>query len=197
MRITIDDDWTATVTGAPLRLAPRFDFRDFRVRVAEYANVEERGGFLLDTFGSGPWLWDTPDELRFDKEERELVGAEFQIAARPPTVRTPPAFPRHPLRPSGRPSRGRGPGLPPGGDHGALPCPRGHRADLSARPRRPGRTAGRPHRHRPRHGAHRPARHRRRLEPDRPRPLSTTGFTVPDPAPPRQPHGSCSPRAWT
>ncbi|WP_381328036.1 hypothetical protein [Streptomyces kaempferi] len=80
MRITIDDDWTATVTGAPLRLAPRFDFRDFRVRVAEYANVEERGGFLLDTFGSGPWLWDTPDELRFDKEERELVGAEFQIA---------------------------------------------------------------------------------------------------------------------
>ncbi|MFF8973427.1 hypothetical protein [Streptomyces sp. NPDC014995] len=80
MRITLDDDWTATVTGDPLRLTPRFDFRDFRVRIAEYANVKERGRFLLDTFGSRPWLWDTPDELRFDKEGRDLVGAEFQIA---------------------------------------------------------------------------------------------------------------------
>ncbi|MFJ8003740.1 hypothetical protein [Streptomyces fagopyri] len=80
LRITIDDGWTATVTAEPPRLTPRFDFGDFRVRVAEYANVEERGRFLLDTFGSGPWLWDTPDELRFGREERELVGAEFQIA---------------------------------------------------------------------------------------------------------------------
>ncbi|WP_406391544.1 hypothetical protein [Streptomyces sp. NBC_00887] len=79
MRITIDD-WTVMVTGEPLRLTPRFDFRDFRVRIAEYSNVEERGAFLLDTFGSGPWLWDTPDELRFDREDQELVGAEFQVA---------------------------------------------------------------------------------------------------------------------
>ncbi|MFJ9715760.1 hypothetical protein ACIRPQ_07425 [Streptomyces sp. NPDC101213] len=80
MRITIDGDWTATVTGNPLDISPRFDFRDFRVRVAPYANVEERGRFLLNTFGSQPWLWDTPDELGFDKASRELVGAEFQIA---------------------------------------------------------------------------------------------------------------------
>ncbi|MFJ9739968.1 hypothetical protein [Streptomyces sp. NPDC101166] len=80
MRITVDDNWTATVTGDPLHITPRFDFRDFRVRVATYANVEERGRFLLDTFGSQPWLWDTPDELRFDRSGRELVGAEFQIA---------------------------------------------------------------------------------------------------------------------
>ncbi|MFJ9865871.1 hypothetical protein [Streptomyces sp. NPDC101165] len=79
MRITIDDGWTATVTGDPLRSTPRFDFRDFRVRIAPYATVEERGQFLLDTFGSQPWLWDTPDELRFDQAGRELVGAEFQI----------------------------------------------------------------------------------------------------------------------
>ncbi|MFD6323472.1 hypothetical protein ACFWOL_11515 [Streptomyces sp. NPDC058442] len=79
MRITIGDDWTATVTEDPLRITPRFDFRDFRVRVATYADVEERGRFLLDTFGSQPWLWDTPDELRFDRAGRELVGAEFQI----------------------------------------------------------------------------------------------------------------------
>ncbi|MFF3000556.1 hypothetical protein ACFVTC_39330 [Streptomyces sp. NPDC057950] len=102
VRITVDDDWTATVTGAPLRLAPRFDFRDFRVRVAEYANVEERGGFLLGTFGSGPWLWDTPDELRFGEERRELVGAEFQIAgeaaAPEDSVRVPAA---PPVRPGG------------------------------------------------------------------------------------------------
>ncbi|MFD8419728.1 hypothetical protein [Streptomyces sp. NPDC059466] len=102
LRITLDDDWTATVTGTPLHHAPRFDFRDFRVRVAEYANVEERGRFLLDTFGSGPWLWDTPDELRFDKEERELVGAEFQIggeAAGPEDSARLPATP--PVRPGG------------------------------------------------------------------------------------------------
>ncbi|MGW0582043.1 hypothetical protein ACWD25_40310 [Streptomyces sp. NPDC002920] len=80
MRITIDDNWTATVTDDPLHISPRFDFRDFRVRVATYANVEERGRFLLDTFGSQPWLWDTPDELRFDQAGRDLVGAEFQIA---------------------------------------------------------------------------------------------------------------------
>ncbi|MFD9433040.1 hypothetical protein [Streptomyces sp. NPDC060002] len=80
MRLVLDDNWTATVAGDPLRHTPRFDFRDFRVRVAEYANVEERGRFLLDTFGSQPWLWDTPDELRFDPEGRDLVGAEFQVA---------------------------------------------------------------------------------------------------------------------
>lgn len=80
MRLVLDDNWTATVMGDPLRHSPRFDFRDFCVRVAEYSNVEERGAFLLDTFGSGPWLWDTPDELRFDREDQELVGAEFQVA---------------------------------------------------------------------------------------------------------------------
>ncbi|MEU0126993.1 MULTISPECIES: hypothetical protein [unclassified Streptomyces] len=79
MNITVGDR-TVLVTGKPLRVTPRFDFRDFLVRVAEYSNVEERGAFLLDTFGSGPWLWDTPDELRFDREDRELVGVEFQVA---------------------------------------------------------------------------------------------------------------------
>ncbi len=27
MRLTLDDNWTATVTGDPLRSTPRFDFR--------------------------------------------------------------------------------------------------------------------------------------------------------------------------
>ncbi|MFE2285355.1 hypothetical protein ACFXDJ_14410 [Streptomyces sp. NPDC059443] len=48
--------------------------------IATYANVGERGQFLLDTFGSHPYLWDTPDELHFDPASRNLVGAEFQIA---------------------------------------------------------------------------------------------------------------------
>ncbi|GAA4108096.1 hypothetical protein GCM10022284_56970 [Streptomyces hundungensis] len=81
MKLTLDDGWTATVTvpGDPLRVTPRFDFRDFCVRVAPYADVDEHGRFLLDTFGSGPWLWDAPDELRFDPAGRELVGAELQL----------------------------------------------------------------------------------------------------------------------
>ncbi|MFE5210036.1 hypothetical protein [Streptomyces sp. NPDC056600] len=78
MRITVDG-WTAAVAGDPLPVLPRFDFREFRVRVAEYASAGERQRFLADTFGSGPWLWDTPDELRFDRVGRQLVGAEFQI----------------------------------------------------------------------------------------------------------------------
>ncbi|MER6561663.1 hypothetical protein ABT300_28795 [Streptomyces sp. NPDC001027] len=101
MRITIDD-WTATVTDEPLTVGPRFDFRDFRVRVAPYADVEDRGRFLLGAFGSQPWLWDTPDELHFDKAGRELIGAEFQIAAEaaaPEDAARLPATP--PVRPGG------------------------------------------------------------------------------------------------
>ncbi|MEU6391208.1 hypothetical protein [Streptomyces sp. NPDC046939] len=77
--LTLDADWTATVTGEPLLVTPRLDFRDSQVRVGPYGSVEERERFLVDTFGSGPWLWDTPDELRFDPVSRNLVGAEFRI----------------------------------------------------------------------------------------------------------------------
>ncbi|OIJ62621.1 hypothetical protein WN71_038515 [Streptomyces mangrovisoli] len=91
------------MTGEPLCLAPRFDVRDLRVRVAPYADVDERGRFLLDTFGSKPWLWDTPDELRFAPDGRELVGAEFQIpgaeAADAEDAARVPAAP--PVRPGG------------------------------------------------------------------------------------------------
>ncbi|MFF1560858.1 hypothetical protein [Streptomyces sp. NPDC058279] len=79
-RLTIDGDWTAVVMGEPLRCTPRFNFRDFSVRIAPYANMEERGRFLTGTFGSTAWLWDTPDELRFNPVSRQLVAAEFQIA---------------------------------------------------------------------------------------------------------------------
>ncbi|MER6250168.1 hypothetical protein ABT224_02055 [Streptomyces sp. NPDC001584] len=79
MRLTIDDGWTATVTAEPLDIAPRFDFRDFRVRIATYADVEERDRFQSGTFGSQEWLWDTPDELWFDPVGRELVGAELRL----------------------------------------------------------------------------------------------------------------------
>ncbi|GAA2625322.1 hypothetical protein [Streptomyces vastus] len=79
MRLTLDNDWTATVTGDPLRITPRFDFPGQCVRIAEYADVKEWQRFLVDTFGSREWLWDAPDELRFDQAGRELVGAGLRL----------------------------------------------------------------------------------------------------------------------
>lgn len=67
MRLTLDDGWTATVTDDPLRSTPRFDFPGQCVRIAEYADVTEWQRFLVETFGSREWLWDAPDELRFDQ----------------------------------------------------------------------------------------------------------------------------------
>jgi hypothetical protein len=102
MRLTFDGDWSATVTSSALRVPPRFDFLDQRVRVAEYADVEEWQQFLVDTFGSEEWLWDDPDELRFDPAGRELVGAVFRLpheAADPEDCARVPATP--PVRPGG------------------------------------------------------------------------------------------------
>ncbi|MGW4028853.1 hypothetical protein ACWEFL_05935 [Streptomyces sp. NPDC004838] len=79
MRLTLDGDWNATVTSDPLRITPRFDFPDQSVRIAEYADVGEWQQFLVDTFGSQEWLWDAPDELRFNPDSRELVGAGFRL----------------------------------------------------------------------------------------------------------------------
>jgi hypothetical protein len=79
MRLTFDDNWTATVTDDPLRSTPRFDFPGQCVRIAEYADVTEWQRFLVETFGSREWLWDAPDELRFDQAGRELVGAGFRL----------------------------------------------------------------------------------------------------------------------
>ncbi|MFI9753282.1 hypothetical protein [Streptomyces collinus] len=79
MRLTLDDNWTATVTDDPLRSTPRFDFPGQCVRIAEYADVTEWQRFLVETFGSREWLWDAPDELRFDQAGRKLVGAGFRL----------------------------------------------------------------------------------------------------------------------
>ncbi|MGY0018067.1 hypothetical protein [Streptomyces sp. cg35] len=79
MKLTFDDNWTATVTGEPLPITPRFDFAGQRVRVATYGSAEEQERFQLDTFGSQDWLWDAPDEARFDPTDRQLVGLQFQL----------------------------------------------------------------------------------------------------------------------
>ncbi|MGW6542371.1 hypothetical protein ACWGBH_05865 [Streptomyces massasporeus] len=79
MRLTLDYNWTATVTDDPLRSTPRFDFPGQCVRIAEYADVTEWQRFLVETFGSREWLWDAPDELRFDQAGRKLVGAGFRL----------------------------------------------------------------------------------------------------------------------
>ncbi|MEU1708721.1 hypothetical protein ABZ478_25755 [Streptomyces sp. NPDC005706] len=100
MRLTLDGDWTATVTDAPLRATPRFDFPGQCVRVAEYADVEGWQRFLGETFGSQEWLWDAPDELRFDQDGRELVGAAFRLpyacAAAEDSARVPDTPPARP-----------------------------------------------------------------------------------------------------
>jgi hypothetical protein len=97
VKLTLDDDWTATVTGAPLPLTPRFDFAGQRVRLATYGDVREQEQFQLDTFGSQDWLWDAPDEARFDPESRQLVGLQFQLpyeTAGPEESARVPALPR-------------------------------------------------------------------------------------------------------
>lgn len=102
MRLTLDGDWKATVTGDPLRSTPRFDFRDQYVRIGEYTDVNEWQRFLVETFGSREWLWDAPDELRFDQAGRELVGTGFALpygAADAEDTARVPAVP--PVRPGG------------------------------------------------------------------------------------------------
>ncbi|MCC3652587.1 hypothetical protein LIX60_14135 [Streptomyces sp. S07_1.15] len=100
MRLTLDGDWNATVTGDPLRITPRFDFPGQCVRIAEYADVERWQRFLTDTFGSHAWLWDDPDELRFAPDTRELAGAGFRLPYESPTAedhaRAPATPPVHP-----------------------------------------------------------------------------------------------------
>ncbi|MFC9294581.1 hypothetical protein ACFTWH_13495 [Streptomyces sp. NPDC057011] len=77
MRLSFDGEWQAVVTDDPLPLTPRFTGDS--VRVVQYADVKEREQWLLDTFGSQDWLWDTPDVFRFDPAQRNLVGAELQL----------------------------------------------------------------------------------------------------------------------
>ncbi|GAA3143603.1 hypothetical protein GCM10010521_33070 [Streptomyces rameus] len=132
MSLTFDGDWTATVTDDPLCATPRFDFPGQCVRIAEYADVEEWQRFRGETFGSQEWLWDAPDELRFDRADRQLVGAGFRLpyecAAAEDSARVPvtPA-----VRPGGlRAEEARDFRL---GGHGTPPRPRRHRTDLPAR----------------------------------------------------------------
>ncbi|GAA0927168.1 hypothetical protein [Streptomyces thermoalcalitolerans] len=77
MKLTFDDNWHATVTDDPLPITPHFTGDS--VVIARYTNAEERDRFLVNTFGSQWWLWDTPDVLRFDPNSRKLVGAKFQM----------------------------------------------------------------------------------------------------------------------
>ncbi|MFJ7066196.1 hypothetical protein [Streptomyces sp. NPDC101115] len=78
MRVTLGDDgWTATVTDTPLTLTPRFE--GGAVRVGPAVDKAERERFGTETFGSGAWLWDTPDEVRFEPTGRRLAGVEFQL----------------------------------------------------------------------------------------------------------------------
>ncbi|MFD7838160.1 hypothetical protein [Streptomyces sp. NPDC059761] len=100
MRLTFDGGWRATVTGEPLRITPRFTGDS--VRVVHYADWNERERFVLDTFGSQEVMWDFPDVLRYDKDSRRLVGAEFQMPCTSPNCESTDRVPVLPaLRPGG------------------------------------------------------------------------------------------------
>lgn len=100
MKLTFDGDWAASVTDDPLLLTPRFTGNS--VDLAHHADVKERERFLLATFGSRDWLWDSPDVLRFDPDSRNLVGAEFQMPYVSADAETVPRLPDLPgTRPGG------------------------------------------------------------------------------------------------
>ncbi|MEV7558062.1 hypothetical protein [Streptomyces sp. NPDC089795] len=77
MNLAFDGGWSAAVTGEPLCTIPRFT--PDSVCLMRYTSVGEREQFVLETFGSQHFMWDAPDILRFDKDTRDLVGAEFQM----------------------------------------------------------------------------------------------------------------------
>ncbi|MFE7424931.1 hypothetical protein [Streptomyces sp. NPDC057545] len=89
---------------------PRFSGNS--VRVAYYTDVKEREWFLLATFGSQEWLWDTPDVLRFDPESRELAGAEFELPGKFASTED---SARVPVLPAARGQTPRGRGTGPSG----------------------------------------------------------------------------------
>lgn len=76
-KLSFEGNWRATVTDEPLPITPRFTGDS--VRVMHYAGVTERERLVAHTFGSEHCLWDTPDVFRFDPDNRNLVGAEFQM----------------------------------------------------------------------------------------------------------------------
>ncbi|MFE2514639.1 hypothetical protein [Streptomyces mirabilis] len=99
-RLTFDNEWRATVTDDPLRIAPRFTSDS--VDVGQYADAKERERFLADTFGSQEWLWDNPDVLRFDPAGRKLVGVELQLPGESASVEDSARVPDTPaVRPGG------------------------------------------------------------------------------------------------
>ena len=79
MRFSIGDTLSAETTGSPLKFTPRFDITSPQVIVAGYADPEGREALLGATFGSMQWLWSDTDEIRFDLQSRELVGATFYV----------------------------------------------------------------------------------------------------------------------
>ncbi|WP_330240816.1 hypothetical protein [Streptomyces sp. NBC_00525] len=98
MKLSFDGDWSATVTGEPLGLVPRFE--GLTVRVVPYTDMTEREEFLLNTFGSQEFLWDMPDVIRFTPAGRQLVGAEFYVPEEPASAED---CARVPLEPPVRP----------------------------------------------------------------------------------------------
>ncbi|MTE21490.1 hypothetical protein F0L17_20715 [Streptomyces sp. TRM43335] len=67
------------VTGVPLPFAPRLALDVPQVIVGEFTNRAEFEQQAHTTFGSLQWLWSGEDDLRFDKESRELVAIGLHL----------------------------------------------------------------------------------------------------------------------
>ncbi|MGW5678314.1 hypothetical protein ACWEV4_25115 [Streptomyces sp. NPDC003860] len=79
MTFTVGDGVRVETAGNPLPYTPRFDVTTPDVIVTGYGDTAGRERLLGTSFGSAQWLWSDLDDLRFDRESRELVGARFLI----------------------------------------------------------------------------------------------------------------------
>ena len=67
------------VPGAPMPEPVRLSFGDGLVISGPYRSADEHEEHLLGTSGSGWWIYDAEDELRFSSDTGELVSAWLKI----------------------------------------------------------------------------------------------------------------------
>ncbi|MGW7457166.1 hypothetical protein [Streptomyces sp. NPDC054797] len=74
MEIRFEGGVVAESVSGQIGCVPRFSVGGRFVVVSPYADRWGREKFIGATFGSMDWLWEGDDEIRFDKETRDLVG---------------------------------------------------------------------------------------------------------------------------
>ncbi len=74
MEIRFEGGVVADSVPAQMESVPRFSLGGRFVVVSPYEDRWGREKFIGATFGSMDWLWEGDDEIRFDKETRDLAG---------------------------------------------------------------------------------------------------------------------------